>query len=68
MREKDSVNNYWKNPVCNDQTFLVEEEQFLLLKVNGELEVDKISGRCFTSMKIDDAFKKMEINCFVSYL
>ena len=67
VREKSSGNNYWKNPGGNDQTFPVDEEQFLLVKVNGEWEVDKISGHrismryhLMNSMQIDNAFKKME--------
>ena len=43
VREKSSNDNFWKNP-SNIQTFSVDEEQFLVVKVNGDWEVEKVSG------------------------
>ena len=67
IREKDGGNNYWKNSGDNDQTIPVEEEQFLLVKVNGDWEIDKVSGNristrfhLFNAIQIDNAFKKMQ--------
>ena len=66
VREKDNGNNYWKNPGGNN-SFEVEAEQLLLVRVNGNWEVDKVSGNrismryhLLNSMEIDNAFKKMK--------
>ena len=35
VRANNSHNNYWKNSVANE-TFDVDEEQFLIVKVGGD--------------------------------
>lgn len=60
--------DFWKNPADpREHTFDVEDEQFLDVKINGEWEVESVSGNRIimryhlkNSQQIDNAFKKME--------
>ena len=66
VRGNNSQNDYWRNSVANE-TFDVDEEQFLIVKVDGDWEVEKVSGSRISmryhlrnSIKINNAFYKME--------
>ena len=43
IRSSDGKNDFWKHPPVEDIQE-VEDEQFLDLKINGEWEVEKVSG------------------------